>query len=235
MSPGGSPPGAARSWPARALNRTLSSRSPSWTRRGHQLRGPVARPTAWALGRAVRKIHDTTRDGLPAGLREIDPFTEIHRLLAGSSPWTGSPAVEALRHQTEECAGRWPAAVRDDPLGRRLLHGDVHLGNARVADRGLVLIDLEDSGVGPASWDFVPLAVGVVRYGLPRATYREFHDGYGAKPLEGPGFELMCRVYELFVTAWAIWCSADSSEMEREAAARVACLVEGENRPWQLL
>ena len=56
----------------------------------------------------------------------------------------------------------------DDPLDVGLVHGDVHRENTLVTDEhGVILVDLEDAGVGPMSWDLVHLAVEVHRYGVP--------------------------------------------------------------------
>ena len=90
-------------------------------------------------------------------------------------------------------------------------------------------------GFGPASWDFVPLAVGIDRYGLQAGNLDRFIAGYGFGPADWPGLRVMCDVYELLVTSWAIRCGSDSPRMAREAEVRVAGLLDGNPTPWTLL
>ncbi len=195
----------------------------------------VGRPTFGAMGRAVRAIHDATALSLPKSVPTIDPLGQVLACLRSPSPWSGSIALRELRRRADELALRWREGTQDDPLGRVVVHGDPHIDNAVISGDGLVLLDLEDAGVGPAGWDFVPLAVGVERYGLPSEDFARFAAGYGAEPGAWPGHSLMCRVYELLVTSWAIRCSADSPDMANEAAVRVAGVLEGDPTRWTLL
>jgi len=157
----------------------------------------VAVPTFEAMGRAVRAIHDATAESRPKGVPPIDPFGQVRAFLGSPSSWSGSVAIKELQRRSDELAARWRGGTRDDPLGKVVVHGDPHLDNAIVSETGLVLLDLEDSGVGPASWDFTPLSVGVERFGLPSEDFRRFVAGYGTEPGTWPGHSLMCHVYEL--------------------------------------
>ena len=195
----------------------------------------VATPTFEAVGRAVRAIHEATARSLPGSVPSIDPFGQVRACLDSPSPWSGSTAVRELRGRADELALRWREGTQDDPLGRVVVHGDPHADNAMVSEDGLVLLDLEDAGVGPASWDFAPLAVGVERYGLSSEDFDQFAAGYGAEPGTWPGHSLMCRVYELLVTSWAVRCSADSPGMAREASVRVSGVLEGDPTRWTQL
>jgi aminoglycoside phosphotransferase (APT) family kinase protein len=166
---------------------------------------------------------------------QIDPFGQVRAFLGSPSSWSGSVAIKELQRRCEELAARWREETRDDPLGKVVVHGDPHLGNAMVSETGLVLVDLEDSGVGPASWDFAPLSVGVERFGLPSEDFRRFVAGYGTEPGNWPGHSLMCRVYELAVTSWAVRCSVDSPALAKEAAVRVSGVLDGDRSLWTLL
>lgn len=195
----------------------------------------VAEPDLFALGQAVRALHEATRGSLPLDLPATDPFPSLYNFLDWPSPWSGSGESEELRRRADALTTKWQSVIRDDPLGLVVVHGDVHQDNAFVTERGVVLLDLEDAGVGPASWDFAPLAVGVERYGVPRADYRAFAAGYGAEPGAWEGHALMCRVYELMVATWAMRCSGDSPRMAEEASVRVATLLGGGRGRWTLL
>ncbi len=195
----------------------------------------VAAPTFEAVGRAVRAVHDATAEDLPEGVPTIDPFAQLRMCLDSPSSWSGSAAVKELQRRGDELAASWHEATHADPLGRVVVHGDPHAENAVVCESGLVLLDLEDAGVGPASWDFAPLAVGVERYGLPSAGFEQFVAGYGAAPGTWPGYKVMCRVYELVVASWAIRCSVDSAPMASEAKVRVSGVLEDDPTLWTLL
>jgi hypothetical protein len=195
----------------------------------------VAVPTLEAVGRAVRVIHDATAGRLPSGVPPIDPFEQVRACLDSPSSWSGSTEVSELQRRADELATQWRERTQDDPHGQVIVHGDPHIDNAIVTADRLVLIDLEDAGVGPASWDFVPLALGVKRYGLPPGDFEHFAIGYGSEPGAWPGHRLMCDVYELVVTAWAVACSIDSPLMASEAAVRISGVLEDDPTPWTLL
>jgi aminoglycoside phosphotransferase (APT) family kinase protein len=196
---------------------------------------PVADPDFAAVGRAVLALHDATRDSPLADLPRCEPVESLRRYLDGPSPWSGSPESEELRRQADALEGPWRAAAREDPLGQVIVHGDAHQDNAIMTEEGPVLLDLEDTGKGPASWDFATLKVGVQRYGLPAENYRDFAAGYGREPGDWEGHEVMCRLYELMVAAWAMLCSAVSPRMAAEASLRVATVLGQGDQRWTLL
>ncbi len=195
----------------------------------------LAEPDFGNLGQTVWALHDATRDSLPSDLPSFDPLQIVRGYLDWPSPWSGSDEWKDLRHRADTLAVEWRSATRDDPLGRVIVHGDLHQDNAIVTEQGLILLDLEDAGKGPASWDFAPLKVGVERYGLPSEDYRAFADGYGSEPGAWEGHAVMCRVYELLVAAWAMRCSADSPRMAEEASVRVATVLGRGQGQWTLL
>jgi hypothetical protein len=193
---------------------------------------PVGVPTLEAVGRAVRAIHETTCK--VGGVPEIDPIGQIAIQLEGATGF-GATVLAELQRRADRLSTRWRDAIGDDPLGNVVVHGDPHLDNAVMTASGLVMLDLEDAGFGPASWDFVPLAVGIDRYGLPAGNLDRFIAGYGSGPADWPGLRVMCDVYELLVTSWAVRCGSDSPRMAREAEVRVAGLLDGNPTPWTLL
>jgi aminoglycoside phosphotransferase (APT) family kinase protein len=195
----------------------------------------VADPTYEGIGGAVRALHDATGEMHPAGVSEIDPLEQIRAHLRAPSQWSGSAAMTELVRRTDDLASQWGHAVRPDALGTAIVHGDPHIDNAIVTDDGLVLIDLEDAGIGPAGWDFAPLTLGVKRYGVPPEEVDHFARGYGATPAASPGDQLMCDVYEMLVTAWAIRCGTESATMSAEADVRVGGLLDDDPTLWTML
>ena len=200
----------------------------------HRL-GELKEPGFRLLGQTLRAFHRPTRGERPQGAIDLDPFVRPRNELAWPSAWSGSEASAELSRRLDEIEQDWAAASRDDPLGSAVVHGDVHADNIMLGDDGPVLIDLEDAGFGPASWDFVPLTVQVRRYGLSPASRNAFLAGYGVEAKEWPGFDLMCQLYEILSVAWAMRCSADSSLMADEARIRVDGLLHGSETPWRLL
>lgn len=192
---------------------------------------------ARALGRLIRDVHERTRDPDDAALPRLEPFAEIARLLAlieGEARWPPEQLRE-LRGLEAQLFARWRELAQRDPLGEVLVHGDVHSDNVIVTADGPVLIDLELSGVGPASWDFVQLGAAVHRYGLAPAQLEAFIEGYGADPRSWPGYAVLRDSYELLGAAWAAAYRGRSPSFAREAQLRVGALLGHDERTWTLL
>lgn len=188
------------------------------------------------LGRTVQTLHSATRNNSPADLPALDYLTDIADWIDRRTDW---PA-EADRAEFEQRYVRlkhwWDSEAMADPLGVLLVHGDIHRDNTIVtADRGVVLVDLEDSGIGPASWDLVPLAVGVRRFGDSPEDFRAFITGYGSNPFLWSGFERLCEIYELSITVWAIRCAVNSPEVLEQAQVRVEGLLGRNDQTWTML
>ncbi|MCP4903292.1 MAG: aminoglycoside phosphotransferase family protein [bacterium] len=186
------------------------------------------------LGRTTRELHETTRGSSFAGLPRHDPFIDTHRSIDWPADWLANKDRAELKELVDLLEERWQNEAADDPLGTVIVHGDVHGGNAIATDRGLFLVDLEDAGVGSASWDLVPLAVGVSRYGDAEADLERFIRGFGDDPRGWTNFKLMCEIYELAVTSWTVRCSEISSAMASEAAVRVNGLLGRSNVEWSM-
>jgi hypothetical protein len=187
------------------------------------------------LGRTTRELHDATRGMSLAGLLRHDLLGDTHRWIDWPAEWLADEHRVELRKLLEVLEGRRNSEVADDPLGTVIVHGDLHADNALATDRGLILVDFEDAGVGPASCDFIPLVVGVSRYGNAEAELDRFVRGYGNDPRGCQGFATMCEIYELCVTAWAIRCSEVSPAMAAEAAVRVDGILNGSKVPWSMM
>lgn len=112
------------------------------------------------------------------------------------------------------------------------MHGDLHAANTAGSAEGPVLVDIELCGAGPRSYDLAPGAVAVRRYGAPADELETLVGGYGDDPRRWTGFEAFCRMYELWVTAWAL--SQPDAEAVAKGVVRAAGLGDRDRRLWQL-
>lgn len=100
-------------------------------------------------------------------------------------------AAELLRPLASGLLRAWPAPMASD----RLVHGDFHLGQlGRTPTGALVLLDLDDLGVGNPAWDLGRPAGFHAAGILDDASWAEFLAGYerggGRLPAGGPGTPL---------------------------------------------
>lgn len=116
-----------------------------------------------------------------------------------------------------------------------LTHGDFHADNVLVTPSGPKMIDLEDAGIAPASWDFAPSIVAVRRHGRDESEYAGFCEAYGADLMEHPEGKLLCDVYELFLVSWAIAYRSATPAMTAEAVVRLESLLGRITRRWTIL
>ncbi|WP_243741273.1 phosphotransferase [Streptomyces sp. 8K308] len=170
--------------------------------------------TLWPYGVPV----DPGADELPweaagallALLHAVDPAA----LGPGALPAAGGPtrAAEAVaRLRAAPGAGtaderraveRVLAGARAEPARLALCHGDFHFGQL-VADPaggdGLLLIDVDDLGVGDPAWDLARPAAWFAAGLVPEPDWRRFLAGYGvAEPwpdwLDGPARALTAQL-----------------------------------------
>jgi hypothetical protein len=185
------------------------------------------------LGQLARQLH-TTSAALPAGITALDPLAEIEAQLPRALDGPGD--IDDLWAELPLLRDAWYRAQALDPLGIVLLHGDLNRDNVAMTPNGPVLMDLEMSALGPATWDLVAQEIAVRRYGAQKHDYQVFLDTYGSPtPMAWDGAEVLCRLYELMVTAWALHNRAHSPLFRREASVRLACVRGQSAERWTLL
>lgn len=183
------------------------------------------------LGRLARTLRERTVDAVLT-VPVLDPVEAVLGAVAHLP--SEDPEAAWVRQRAAELAGPWADAADDDPLGRAVVHGDLHEGNVVAGPAGPLLTDLELMGAGPSSYDAAPAAVAVDRYGADPATLEAFLVGFGADPRPWSGFATFTAVYELWVTAWAVGVRHQDPTWAAEAARRVRTLRDGTEEPWTL-
>lgn len=184
------------------------------------------------IGALARTLRERTAGAPSLSVPPADPIGAILEVVAHRP--ADDPDAAFVRHRAAELADRWSDAASDDPLGRAIVHGDLHAGNVVAGPDGPLLTDLELAGAGPSTYDAAPAAVAVARYGADPSTLAEFLAGFGADPTSWAGFETFVAVYELWVTAWAVGVGHQDPVWGAEATRRVATLRDGLDERWTL-
>lgn len=184
------------------------------------------------VGALARTLRERTAGAPSLSVPPADPIGAILEVVAHRRADDADAAF--VRQRAAELADRWSDAASDDPLGRAIVHGDLHAGNVVAGPDGPLLTDLELAGAGPSSYDAAPAAVAVARYGADPSTLAGFLAGFGADPSSWAGFETFVAVYELWVTAWAVGVGHQDPAWAAEATRRVATLRDGLDERWTL-
>ncbi|MCB9745271.1 MAG: phosphotransferase [Alphaproteobacteria bacterium] len=197
-------------------------------------------PDLATLGAMTGELH-----GLHAQLHErlpvMDPVREIAEWFERLPAWLSESDRLALERRLAELGEAWTQLRDQDPLGVGLIHGDVHPKNVLWRGETPVFSDLESAGMGPRSWDLMPMAVHVRRYGLAPARYEAFLRAYGLPPEawdphapRWPGYARFCELYELLCVIWTVGTSEETPALLPEARLRLDGWLRGDPRPWTL-
>ncbi|MFE7100440.1 phosphotransferase family protein [Streptomyces erythrochromogenes] len=191
-------------------------------------------PALADLAALLRALHALPAPNFP--LPSLDPFPVMRDRLrtAGAQGTTGSDAVVSEKDlaflaaacDANEAAFRDLVATAPD-IG--LVHGDAHRGNLlRDGDR-VLLIDYEAVALGPRSWDLLPTATAVDRFGLAPSAYDEFCTLYGADVTGRHEYRLLRTVRELGMTTWLMQNVPHSAAAAKEFSIRMTSLREGDH------
>lgn len=105
-----------------------------------------------------------------------------------------------------------------------VVHGDLYGGNVLTCARGQLLIDFDQIAVGPRSWDYVPIAVQMRRFGLPARCGSAFVDGYGTDLSQQSGFEILLALRELASVTWIAQLALHRPDLRSEVRLRMKTL-----------
>jgi len=179
----------------------------------------------------------------------IQLLLRLHRLPArGLSPWR---PVADLRARLMDARGVDPDDLRflrdrcdavEEALGNvryelrpTVIHGDARIGNLIAGPDGPLLCDLDTTGIGPAEWDLVPVAVAQRRFGTGAVDGRTDHDrvahGYGFDVTRWPGFPVLQEIRDLKLLCSAL-PAADQPGTGAELRQRLKSYRAGNPTGW---
>ncbi len=211
---------------------------------------PVA-PDAGTLGGLARRLHDATGMLDPRGLITADPVGAALAQLEEASVVGATTEAElgVLQREATRLELVWQAAVDEarrsladdggalsDALGAgAVVHGDLHVDNVLVGERGPVLLDLELAGWGPRAYDAAPTVTFTRWFDRPASDLAAFDDAYGAPLTEAASTRGLDDVWRLWSACWAVANRHRSDAAADEAEVRVTTLATGDApRPWRL-
>jgi phosphotransferase family enzyme len=181
------------------------------------------RPTGRDLAELLVKMHSLA---IPAEL-DLPSWAPLDavRNRVGEAEALDPGDREFLLERCEQVERR--LAELEFPRPWRVVHGDAHLGNVIPSADGPVLCDFDSSGVGPAEWDMVPVAVGVLRFGEPVDTYRQMVDTYGLDVTTWSGFQVLREVRELKLTTSVLPIMTSHPEVRPQLLRRLQDFRDG--------
>ncbi|MEV6849237.1 aminoglycoside phosphotransferase family protein [Actinoplanes sp. NPDC051411] len=158
----------------------------------HTVSGGGPKPTGADLATILRQWHqlEPPREGLPAW----NPLEEIRSRLA-EPDGVEAADVAYLHGECDRIEADLARLTYVLPAGP--IHGDAFMGNLIDGKSGPVICDFDSSCDGPREWDFVPLAVGKLRFDYPGDNYGELADEYGFDVTQWSGFPVLRRLREL--------------------------------------
>ena len=150
------------------------------------------RPGPRDLAALLRRLHELQPPEFE--LPEWQPLDDVRRRL-GDAEGLDLADRRFLEDRCAQLSER--LATLDYPLRTCVVHGDAHLGNVLMGERGPVLCDFDSTCLGPPEWDLTPIPVGVRRFGGSRRAAAKFARQYGFDVTSWPGFAVLREVREL--------------------------------------
>ncbi|MBF6299091.1 aminoglycoside phosphotransferase family protein [Nocardia amamiensis] len=170
----------------------------------------------------LRRLH---RQPMPQF--SVPEYRPLHRLrealdLDDTRPEPALPADDRqwVRNRAEELVEAYHAT--DFPLGIGVVHADAHTENVVWNGNAYVLIDWDQSCIGPRELDLIGGLPD--HFQRPEAERREFLDAYGYDILSWPGWRLLRDIAELHSIASYIRLAPHKSAAAEQLEVRVRSL-----------
>ncbi len=202
---------------------------PIQTRRGVVTFWPLVASTGrkidWpGLGRVLRRIHSLTP---PDELLSLwDPLGRVEARLEA---YRSRPEARAEYVRLLSAACSWGRRTIDRSAPSVLVHGDPT--NVIMTAGGVVLIDFDLCGLGPALWDVASVTVRHRRFGLSRSDLQGFYAGYRFDSAASCGLKDLVRLRELLDSSFALGAApGGSSAVDHELEIRMGALRDPTDR-----
>ncbi|WP_326651968.1 phosphotransferase enzyme family protein [Streptomyces anthocyanicus] len=199
----------------------------------HRIVEGSRKPDYGELGAVLRDLHSLT---VPVGLQlpRFDPFGKQElRIDRAQIP---EDDRSFLRKRWRELQDRYAELRFDTPRGPA--HGDAHVQNLMVDDRGqVVLIDFEAFCFDHPEWDLMVTAVEHHSLGWQSdEQYADFVSAYGRDLYDWPGYETLRGLQEFGMTTWLMQNIREDERTAAEYRRRIAALRDDaaprDWRPW---
>ncbi|WP_349305860.1 phosphotransferase [Pseudofrankia sp. DC12] len=188
-------------------------------------------PDTADLGAMLRRLHalEPPRPALP----RWDPLDDVRRRMSDAEALAPDDRVFLEELIDQVAAGLRTIRYR---LGTTVIHGDAHLGNLIRGSSGQVVVcDFDSVCLGPAEWDLMPVAVGLLRFGHPPERQNLLAAAYGVDVTEWDGFEVLRAVRELKLVTSVLPILASSPTVAAQFRVRLDSLRRGDRAArWSL-
>ncbi|MGW0737910.1 aminoglycoside phosphotransferase family protein [Streptomyces sp. NPDC002851] len=183
------------------------------------------------LGGMLRDLHAlAVPDGLD--LPAYEPFDKAElRLERATIP---EDDKVFLRKRERELRDKYAELVFETPKGP--VHGDAHVQNLMVDERGrVILIDFEGFCFDRPEWDLMVTSVEHHSLGWQTGEqYADFVAAYGRDLYAWPGYETLRGLQEFSMTTWLMQNVQESADVAAEYGRRIAALRDHRApRDWQ--
>jgi aminoglycoside phosphotransferase (APT) family kinase protein len=199
----------------------------------HQIVEGDRKPAYGELGAVLRDLHTLT---VPTGLElpRFQPFDKQElRIDRAQIP---EDDRLFLRNRWRELQDRYAELRFETAKGP--VHGDAHVQNLMVDDRGqVVLIDFEAFCYDHPEWDLMVTAVEHHSLGWQSdEQYADFVSAYGRDLYDWPGYETLRGLQEFGMTTWLMQNIREDERTAAEYRRRIAALRDDaaprDWRPW---
>lgn len=199
----------------------------------HQIVEGDRKPDYGELGAVLRDLHTLP---IPAGLElpRFQPFDKQElRIDRAQIP---EDDRSFLRKRWRELQDRYAELRFETAKGP--VHGDAHVQNLIVDDRGqVILIDFEAFCYDHPEWDLMVTAVEHHSLGWQSdEQYADFVSAYGRDLYDWPGYETLRGLQEFGMTTWLMQNIQEDEQTAAEYRRRIAALRDDaaprDWRPW---
>src|SRR4051794_6229689 len=185
---------------------------------------PAAGVADWtAVGAMMRQLPRLDRGSVPPGVTVPSctsfPWWRFEARLAEVAPLV-DPAASAGLTAAVEAHGDWVGRA-GDPGAWVLCHGDVHERNVVQTAGGPVVVDWDMLCAGPPGWDHAPLIAMVRHWGVDRAVYDRYAEGYGSDRRDEPLTASLAVLRAVAATLMRVIAEGPGREPDGEASRRL--------------